>query len=383
MAGWRAGIAQSGNEPIQLRRVVTVASESEGGGARPEVAATADRVFVVYLGNVTRSLADGSNGPTFRVKIFDPGLSKAISSKILVSSTEAYGRPTDIRVASDGKHLYAFYETVLGNRGGFLWGAKYTLDDRFERIAQVGPIAQGKFWTQTQEGDELINDPIPLIGPDSVFVITRLKGKSPSKPERTVYRVREFTTDLKPASEFDLDLSAVADGEPRQSSALSWRGHFFMVIPTTSEEGNFPVDMAAPSDLLMVKLNPKWQVIESKRITDTPGDVATFVTGFQAREGCFFVTYKQGSPQRGFVSPLKIYDENFKLLHSETVRTATNRGESLKSSLAVTDRYLYVGYGIGEGPPPPTASGGSRPQSLDAKRQPQEAVVYVYERNEK
>ena len=104
----------------KLRRVVTIAPESEGGGARPEVIATADRVFVVYLGNVARAFADGSSGPTFRVKIFDHDLSKVISSRILVNSTEAYGRPTDIRVASDGKDLYAFYETVLDNDGGFL-----------------------------------------------------------------------------------------------------------------------------------------------------------------------------------------------------------------------------------------------------------------------
>ena len=132
--------------------------------------------------------------PAFSVKIYDKKMDEEIAYKILVSTSAEYGRPTDIRVASDGQYLYAFYETVRMDIGkAYLWGAKYTLNDNFGRIAYTSsPIAEGPIFTQARSGDELVNDPIPLIDPNSVFVITRIKQESFSKKESMIYRVREL-----------------------------------------------------------------------------------------------------------------------------------------------------------------------------------------------
>ena len=143
-----------------------------GVGARPEVVAVKDRVFVVYLDTATRGKT------AFSVKIYDKDMDREIAYKILVSQSSDYGRPTDIRVASDSKYLYAFYEKT-DNTVSYLFGAKYKLDDSFERVAYTpNPIASGPSFTKEKVGDEIVNDPIALVGPNSVFVITRIKQKS-------------------------------------------------------------------------------------------------------------------------------------------------------------------------------------------------------------
>ena len=350
-------------------------------GARPEVVATEDRVFVIYLTNFTGG-EGGFPHPTHRLKIFNNDLTQEIVSKDLVYTTSEYGRPVDIRITSDDNYLYAFYETV-GNEEAHLWGAKYTLDDDFEKVAYTAePIAIGPLFTKAKKGEELVNDPIPLIGPDSVFVITRTKQTTCSKEEPTIYRVREFSFDFKTKlSESDLDLSSVADGPGRQASAIYYDGHYYMVVPSTSEEGAFLVDVITPSDLVLVKLDTNWNILKSKVISQEPGDVENFVTGFQVHNGYFFISYKQGyqvASEWAFVSPLKVYDQNLNLAFSEIVKKAEGKGESLKSSLEVTDDRVYIGYSAGQGPPPPGLSSGQR--SITNADSPT-AVVYMYEIN--
>lgn len=92
---------------LTLLKKVTITTDAEGGSARSEIVATANRVFVVYLGNIT---AGGNR--TFNAKVFDDSLQNLIASKTIVTTTTDYGSPTDIRLASDGQYLYAFYETA-------------------------------------------------------------------------------------------------------------------------------------------------------------------------------------------------------------------------------------------------------------------------------
>jgi len=148
---------------INLLKTVNITTETEGGSARPEIVATADRVFVLYLGNISKG-----GDRFFGLKIFDREMSYTIISKTMVSTTSQYGGPTDIRVASDGQHLYAFYEThkptspTTGTT--YLWGAKYTLDDNFDRVAYTAaPIASSKPMAELQDGGELLDDPAPPL----------------------------------------------------------------------------------------------------------------------------------------------------------------------------------------------------------------------------
>ncbi|MFQ6089712.1 MAG: hypothetical protein ACE5K0_12545, partial [Candidatus Methanofastidiosia archaeon] len=346
---------------IELLKKVEV-----GVGARPEVVATRDRVFVVYIDTAIKGRQ------AFSVKIYDEDMNNEIAYKILVSTSVEYGKPTDIRVASDGQYLYAFYETVDMNIGkAYLWGAKYRLDDNFERVAYTSsPITTGPIFTKAQSGDEKVDDPITLIGPNSVFVITRIKQRSFSQNEPMIYRVREFSKDLQTKLfEFDLDLSSVADGGPRQASAYYYKGYYYMVVPTTTGNGDYPESMATPSDLLLVKLDKDWKIVESNNLSQDHEDIETFVLGFEIYNGLFFVTYKQGMP---FVCPLKVYDQNLNLVSSKIVKETSTR-ESLRSALEVTDDRIYVGLSAGQGPPPPGA------KIKSTSREPGTAEIYVYE----
>ncbi|MFQ6083707.1 MAG: hypothetical protein ACE5WD_10140 [Candidatus Aminicenantia bacterium] len=341
-----------------------------GAGARPEVVATKDRVFVVYLDTAIRG------NQAFSVKIYDKDMNNEIVYKILVSTSAEYGKPTDIRVASDGQYLYAFYETANMSIGKtYLWGAKYKLDDNFERVAYTSsPITTAPIFTEAQPGDEKVDDPIALIGPNSVFVITRIKQVSFSQEVPMVYRVREFTYDLQTKlSEFDLDLSSVAGGQGRQASAVYYNEHYYMVVPTTTKSGNYFESMATPSDLLLVKLDKNWEIVKSENLSEDHDDIETFVLGFEIHKGLFFVTYKQGMP---FVCPLKVYDQNLNLVSSKIVKKASGKGESLRSALDVTDDRIYVGLSAGQGPPPP---GFPENNYSVGNIGAQTAEIYIYE----
>jgi hypothetical protein len=347
-----------------------------GPGARPEVVAIKDRVFIVYLDTAIRG------EQAFSVKIYDKDMNNEIAYKILVSTSVEYGKPTDIRVASDGQYLYAFYETVNMNSGkAYLWGAKYRLDDNFDKVAYTpSPISAGPIFTAAQLGDEKVDDPIALIAPDSVFVITRIKQVSFSKEVPMVYRVREFTYDLQTKlSEFDLDLSSVAGGQGRQASALYYNKHYYMVVPTTTKSGYYFESMTTPSDLLLIKFNQDWKIVKSYPISEDPDDVETFVTGFQIYGSYFFITYKQGYKQGSkwiFFSPLKVYDQDLNLVLSEIVKKASGKGESLRSSLEVTADRIYVGHSGGQGPPPPNFPENNYSTGNIGT---QTAEIYIYE----
>jgi hypothetical protein len=316
--------------------------------ARPEIIATGDRVFVVYLGNVGRT-----ESKTFSVKIFNSDLSRAIATKDLVYYSIEYGGPTDIRITSDGEYLYAFYETAsLITKKTFLWGAKYTLDDGFDRVAFNGPVASSLTFDVATEGDEKLDDPITLLGENSVFAITRYQS-SLEKYGETKYKVYEFTRDLALVREIDLDLSSVADGSARQASALYLDGFFYMAVPTTVGPAG-PIANITPSDIVVVKLDKNWNVKESKNISidnADPDDAETYATGFQADNNNFYLTYLQINIPKintEFTAPLKVYDRNFNLILNEKIRVKKPDESGCRPSLEVIGERIFVGHSAGK-----------------------------------
>jgi hypothetical protein len=357
---------------LSLIKKIAVTTDAEGGSARPEIIAASNRVFVVYLGNI----GNGGNR-TFNVKIFDSNLDNLIASKTIVTTTTEYGSPTDIRVASDGQYLYAFYEThkttSQTTATNYLWGAKYALDDNFTRVAYTSiPITSSKPMAELQDGGELVDDPAPLIGPNSVFVITRLKY-SLSMVGRTVYRVREFNKDnLTKLSEFDLDLSSVADGRGRVTSLLYLNNNIYMAIATTvSDQGlSEGTDDGAMSDIITVRMQQNWTFDpqkDVKTIAAEPNDRENYVSGFKADNIYFYITHKQatGSPPTGEqIAWIKIFDKDFKLVLKEKVKSVTwgPGGGEIRPSLEVMGNRIFSGQ-----------SGGSGIGTGNAE-------VYVYER---
>lgn len=312
-------------------------------GARPEIAATDSRVFVVYR----------TNTETFALKIFDTDMNKEIVSKTLIEKSGSYGMPTDIRVASDGKYLYAFYEMAdMAVGKSYLFGKKYALTDNFNEIFSIGPISSSKVFPTHQAGDEVLDDPIALIAGDSVFAITRYKA-SFEKSGDTKYKVYEFTKDLSKKREFNLDLSSVADGGPRQSSIVYYDGYYYMVIATTVSKAGV-IDLLTPSDLVIVKLDANWNVKEARNIStdkSSQTDAENYITGFKADSENFYLTYIQidipNIDRGGFTAPLKIYDKNFNLVVNEKVRTKQSGEPGLRPSLELRGDTIFVGHDSG------------------------------------
>jgi len=301
-----AGVYNACLPTLQPVRTVAITTTGEGGSARPEVAATADRVFVLYLGNIQ----SGGNR-TFNLKVYDSDLQNVLASRVLVPTTPQYGGPTDIRVASDNGYVYAFYETNKPSSPTaavtYLWGAKYRLDDAFDRVAYTAaPVAESKPMAQLADGGELLDDPAPLVGPDSVFVVTRLKY-SLATSGRTAYRVREFgKEDLVLRSRFDIDLSAAADGRGRVASLLFWNDRIQMALATTvSDQGLYDeAEDGAKSDIVLVQMRPDWTFdprTDVRTISAAPDDVENYVSGLAADDDYLYVTYKQsvGRPPNG------------------------------------------------------------------------------------
>ncbi len=335
-------------------------------GARPEIIATEHRLFIVYLDTSTKP------NPSFSVRIYDKDMDEEILYKKIVSTSAQYGRPTDIRVASDDTYLYAFYELTDGSVSN-LFGAKYKLDDKFERVSHTAePITVTPAWTKEQIGDEVPNDPIALVGEKSISVITRIYQESPSVGNPTIYRVREYSNDLKTKLlQLDLNLSelAGAEGDARQASARYNNGYYYLIVPTTSKSGSFSVDMTAPSDLLLAQFDKDWKLVKSTNLSQNHDDIETFVTGFKIYKGLFLVTYKKGMP---FVGLLNIYGKDFNLLLSETVK----EGGEARSALEITDNRIYVGFSGGQGPSPP---GVKNTLQGSQSSEPQRAEIYIYE----
>lgn len=312
-------------------------------GARPEITATDSRVFVVYH----------TNTETFALKIFDADMNKEIVSKTLIKKSGSYGMPTDIRVASDDKYLYAFYEMAnMATGRSYLFGAKYALTDDFNKISSIGPISSSKVFPTHRSGDEILDDPITLIGKNSVFTITRYKS-SLEKSEDTRYKVYEFTKDLLKVKEFILNLSSVADGEARQASAIYHNGFYYVAVPTTLGTAG-PIAHMTPSDITIIKLNTDWNIMESKNIStdgSNSNDAETYITGFKADSENFYLTYIQidipNIDRGGFTAPLKIYDKNFNLVVNEKVRTKQPGEPGLRPSLGLRGDTIFVGHDSG------------------------------------
>ena len=341
---------------LNLVNTIVVTTDAEGGAARPEVVATDDRIFALYLGHIS----GGADTKSFDVKVYTADLSSTVTTTSIVLPSLSYGAATDIRVARDDQYVYAFYETTTTS-ATYLHGAKYALNDSFDLVAQAAePIVSAKPVFQTVEGDEILNDPAPLVGPDSVFIVTRLMSPI-AMSGNTIYRVREFNKDtLAQIKQFDLDLSAVADGRGRVASLLFWNNSIYMALATTvSDEGlneqNLMSDDGAQSDILLVKMTTNWTFDPLTDITTLSAeadDRENYITGLFADNRYFYMTYKQAvaSPPTGEQrAVIKIFDPSFNLVHKEIVRSVAwgEGGGEIRPSLEVYGGKIYSGQSTG------------------------------------
>ncbi len=337
--------------------VIALTTAAEGGSARPEVVAASDLIYVLYLGDV----ALGSERK-FKMQPFTRDLAPAGEARVLVGPSTDYGSPTDIRVASDGSSIYAFYETLAGVPGQeatFLWAAKYALDPSFTRLAwSEAPLAQSQPAAALDEGGEKLDDPAPVIGPDAVYVVTRLQGSLITSAP-TLYHVRKLNKDdLSLDGELTLDVSSEADGRSRVASLVYRDGVYLMALATTvSDVGVYePSDDGAQSDVILVEISADFSsVLGAHVLSNEQGDRENYVTGLEM-DGCsFFITYKQavgapGPPGSGQqIAWIKGFGADFAELLSVQVRATIwgATGGELRPSIAVAGDDLYSGQSAG------------------------------------
>lgn len=311
--------------------------------ARPEIVATDKRIFVFYL-------QPGINRK-FIAKVFDKDMGNEISTKILVNSTTEYGMPTDIRLTSDGEYIYAFYETS----NSYLFGAKYTLNDDLDRVAYTSePITKGSPIVRASEGDEIVDDPAPLLGPDSIYVVTRIKSSLNRDGSNTIIRVREMDFNLNVLKKFDIDLSNYIDGETQQNSLLYHDGYFYLAIPSITEDGeNLPYGLVS-SEIVMVKFDKDWNIKGSNSVSSKNGYSEGYIMGIRADDQNFYLTYvRTKMPNQELV--INLYDNNLDLLKEEIVKSASFpenpmelKGELTRPSIWLHEDKLYIGNNEGE-----------------------------------
>lgn len=312
-------------------------------GERPEIISTQDKVFVIYS-----VPSEGVGDEEIRVQIFDSEFNY-ITSKAIVTSSIEHGNPNDFRIFSDGQHAYIFYMVSSGTSGSYLFGAKYALDDNFERVAYTGVITNAKRHgfgcTGTecaQEGDERIDDPAPMVAGDYVFVMTGIVSTQ-SQEGNTIYRLRKYDKSLNKLGEFDIDLSDVTDGETGQSSILYEAGYYFIVRATFVEVCENPLQWGCPADIAMIKLDNNWDVADSKVIADdsygTDDHNEQYVTGFQTDDNYFYIAYNRAGG--GMSSILKVYDKNWNEVLEKELRVST--GGAVRPSIFVSGNSLYSG----------------------------------------
>lgn len=237
------------------------------------------------------------------------------------------------------------------------------MDDKFERVAYKEPIATSTMFKIAKPGDEKLDDPAPMLEGDNVYVMTRYKSTL-AKEGETRYKLRRFDKNLNPQSEFELDLSAYADGEARQSSIIYESDYYFIAMQMTTGSGEIieTVEWTAPSDVLMVRLDKNWNVKESKIIAQEEGYTEAYVTGLESDNKYFYVTYNQVILGKEFSSVIKVYDKNWNSVLTEKYKSGVN----LRPSIEVTADRIYAGNNWAE----------SREPGKEATK----AEIYIFEK---
>ena len=324
-------------------KVLSLTTDTEGFSSRPETAVTDSRIFTFYL----------KNNKSFDIKIFDSSLYTALSTSTLVMESSAYGTPTDLRIVQDNSFAYLFYETVNVN-STYLWASKYNLNDAFDRVAATDmPIVTGKSVMNLAEGEEVLNDPAPLLTPNSLFILTRLMS-SLSTTGKCIYRVRELSTqDLSQVNQFDLDLSSVAKGRARVSSLFYYNNAIYMAVPSTvSDEGlfdNLISNDGALTEILLLKMQSDWTFdpqTDARTLSSDTGYIENYVNGFQTDGTNVYMSYKQsygvvGSGEQSAI--VKIYDMSFNELLKQTMKKVTWGFGEIRPSQQLLGATFYSG----------------------------------------
>jgi hypothetical protein len=329
------------NEIISLKLLKMVEIGNEV--IRPKIHVTDDRVFVLYHDITARE---------YKVKIFDRDVNNEILTKTLVTSSSEYGNPTDLRMASDSEFIYATYETANpATKTSYSFMAKYTLDDNFDRVAYTGAFANVPTFNVAGPGDERMDDTAPMVTGENAYAMTRYQTEpfaQLSKEGETIFKIYELNKDLEKITEFDLNISNIADGGAKQSSIIFEDGYYFLVTPTTTGEC---IGLICYTDILMLKLDLSWNVLESKIIKEDENYGLGYIINLQSDDNYFYIVYNKVIPAEITTSVIGIYDKQWNNVLSEEYKTIYQSGSGSNisdPSIYVTDNRIYAGNNYGE-----------------------------------
>jgi hypothetical protein len=333
-------------ETTTLERTGALRTVRLPGAARPEIVAAGGRVYVLFLDPRTRA---------FMAAVYDATLGTVVTPpRALVTADQTWGHPTDIRVARDGDALVAFYEMADDRTGtASLWGVRLGLSPSLPLLSppSAGPLAQAPFHYRARDGEELLDDPAPLVTPNAVYVATRLKDTL-APGGRAVLRVRELSRDrLAVRRTFDCDLSRVISGGLRNFSLLAPpNGDILLVAPTTVGNGFAPIDLAVPADLVRVTFNSSWRMTGSTVLVQGRGDSLISPMGLAWRGPDLLVTYRDivhaPTPMSAAQSILAVFAPNGRersRIVLDTTPFGGQRPRVPRTSLAVGNGLVYVG----------------------------------------
>lgn len=311
------------------------------------MAAVGDKVFVVYQNLAAR---------TFEARCYDLDLKKERGHRVLVSPDDRLGRPTDIRVATDGARLLLFYETAeeTGGRAYLQAMAVAPTPDMATLSASTTPLAEAPFHYRAAMGQELLDDPAPLVADGHVFVGTRLKATL--FPEGApIARIRELSPDLTTTLRvFDLNLSDQAKGGARPYSLATAPGGYALLLPTTTGSGPIDLDNAMPSDIVMITFDRNWNVTGSRVAAAEYGDTGASVSGLIRDGGRYAAVYRRvrhtPAPLSATESVLAMLGDDGRPISSEVIDAtplSMERRRMPRASATISAGRLYI---VGETP---------------------------------
>ena len=334
------------NDVIHLQRIrsLQLTDESQGYGARPEIASNGEYIYIVYLGDLTTQRSH-------KVRVYDLDFN-LISERILQTGTTEYGGVTDIRISKDNNYVYTFYEMASPETGANLFGAKYRMDESFTKVAESnGPIAKSAFFFDAVDGEETLNDPASIVVNGKVYLMTKITDKDGGVLDaKTLYNLRELSPDLSEIIETkEIDLSKATIGWAGLANLIYINGKIHIILGTLV---SYPSGLS--SDLRMIRFDEDWGFDKNNDVfylTETEDTTETMPVGARFVDNTLFISYRTGevtavSPENPKGSGelwLNMYDGNFELI--DRVRVSAEGIEGEHASVEVIGDYVYVAYG--------------------------------------
>lgn len=226
-------------------------------------------------------------------------------------------RPTDIRLASDGKNLWYAFETALGRQVNCdnhclnmarynISGTEPKLEDKKVDIARGCPTTRNAYLNplppdQIPKNPEAVDDPTPIFHNGKYVILTRAWRGG-------VQHIRTFDKDFNMIEDFTLDLSPLIRNRSLSQNALvDIEGQIYLI------GGLFdgpPFNPNSNSDIYAIPLTNDLHSVAGEMIPllKHPGKYYTKVTAARYKDGRLYINYALAKKGGGQFHYLGVFD---------------------------------------------------------------------------